>query len=406
MPANVEISMKLKLKYTVFLLLLSFSAFSSFSQDSLQVAPDSSKIQKFLINGYVKDLQMILFQDVRSEWTTANLIHNRINLKWLPSSSITAALELRNRFFYGDMLTKFPGYNKSFETDRGFLNLTRNVLDERSFLFNTSIDRLWLQYSNQKLQLTAGRQRINWGQTFVWNPNDIFNTYSYFDFDYEEKPGSDAVRVQYFLNPTSVLEIAGKLDAQHKGTAAGLYRFNKRNYDIQFLGGLAESEDYVVGMGWSGQILKGGFRGEASYFHPKSNRNDSIAVFLASVGYDYTFKNSLFLQLEALYNGNDRSSNILSLNQLNTSNINTKNLFLSGYSYFGSLSYPFTPLLNGSLAGITNFKNKMFFINPSVSYSLMQNLELMLTSQIINFYGSSLLNQNLTFIFFRLKGSF
>ena len=36
---------------------------------------------------------------------------------------------------------------------------------------------------------TAGRQRINWGQTFVWNVNDVFNAYSYFDFDYKERPG-------------------------------------------------------------------------------------------------------------------------------------------------------------------------------------------------------------------------
>lgn len=386
--------------------MLILSALTSFAQDTLQVEQDSSKTQKFIISGYVKDLQTILFQDIRSEWTTANLIHNRINLKWFPSPSFTAALELRNRFFYGDMLTKFPGYNKTFETDRGILNLTKNVLDEKSFLFNMAIDRLWLQYTSEKLQIIAGRQRINWGQTFVWNPNDIFNTYSYFDFDYEEKPGSDAVRLQYFLNPTSVVELAGKLDNQHKATVAGLYRFNRWNYDFQFLGGIADQQDFVIGTGWSGQLLKGGLRGEASYFIPREHLKDSTSVFLASVGYDYTLKNSLFLQLEALYNGNDRSANILSLDQLNSSNINTKNLFLSGYSLFGSVSYPFTPLINGSLAGINNFKNKMFFVNPSITISLKENLELMLTSQVINFYGESILNQNLTFIFARLKASF
>jgi hypothetical protein len=127
---------------------------------------------------------------------------------------------------------------------------------------------------------------------------------------------------------------------------------------------------------------------------------------LASVGYDYTLKNSLFLQFEAFYNGNEKSGNILSLDQLNSSNINTKNLFLSGYSMFGSVSYPFTPLINGSLAGITNFENKLFFVNPTVSISLKENLELTLTSQIIRFYGESSINQDLTFIFARLKGRF
>jgi hypothetical protein len=394
-----------QMKKILIIFLLIFSTIFSYSQDTIPAAMDTMS-KKFIFSGYVKDLQMVLFQDIKSEWTTANLIHNRLNFKWLPSSYFTASLELRNRFFYGDMLTRFPGYNKTFETDHGVLNLTRNVFDEKSFLFNVAIDRLWAQYTNEKFQVTAGRQRINWGQTFVWNPNDIFNSYSYFDFDYEEKPGSDAVRVQYFVNPTSVIELAGKLDRQNRATIAGLYRFNRWNYDIQFLGGIAEEEDFVIGAGWSGQVLKGGFRGEASYFQPKTHFIDSTGVFLASIGYDYTLKNSLTIQAEGFYNGNSNSGNILSLNQLNSSDITTKNLFLSGFSTFVSVSYPFTPLINGSLAGISNIKNKLIFINPTLTISLKENLELTLTSQIIRFYGNSFLNQDLNFIFARLKGNF
>lgn len=370
-----------------------------FSQDSL-------KRSSFIVTGYIKDLQTIIFQDINSDWTTENLIHNRLNFKWIISSKVTTALELRNRFIYGDILTQYPGYNKTFETDRGIVSLTHNIIDEKSFLLNTAVDRIWLQYSNEKFQLTIGRQRINWGQTFVWNPNDIFNTYSYFDFDYEEKPGSDAVRFQYYSTPTSVIEFAVKENSQKKATFAGLYRFNEWNYDIQFLGGIADEEDFVIGTGWSGQVLKGGFRGEASYFHRMKECADTTGIFLASVGYDYTFKNSLFLQLEALYNGNNQSINILSLDQLNSSNINTKNLFLSGYSMFGSLTYPLTPLISGSFAGIINFRNKLFFVNPSVAISLKTNLELSFIAQIVRYYEHQTINQDVNFIFARLKWSF
>lgn len=384
---------------TVMFLIFIFIQISAHSQDSI-------KIHKLVFNGYVKDLGTAIFQDFNSEWTTSNLIHNRLNFKWLISSSFTASAEMRNRLLIGDILTRFPGYNKTFESDGGIVQLTKNVIDEKSFLMNSAIDRLWLQYSSAKFQITAGRQRINWGQNFVWNPNDIFNTYSYFDFDYEEKPGSDAVRVQYYSSPTSVIEFAAKMNSQRKATVAGLYRFNKWNYDIQFLGGMSDQEDLDIGMGWSGQILKGGFRGEATYFHAKDNFRDSTGIIIASMGYDYTFKNSLMLQFEALYNGNKHSTNILSLDQLNTTNINTKNLFLSGYSMFGSASFPFTPLINGSLAGIINFRNKLFFINPTVSISLKTNLELSFIGQIIRFYGKQVTNQNVNFIFARLKYSF
>ena len=306
---------------------MAFSQYPSYSQDTIRQ-------KKVIFNGYVKDMQTIIFQDINDKWTNANLIHNRLNFKWLMSSSFTTSIELRNRFLYGNILTAFPGYNKTFEADNGITNLSKNIIDEKYYLFNMAIDRANVEYSNNKIQVTAGRQRINWGQTFVWNPNDIFNAYSYFDFDYEEKPGSDAIRMQYFSSSTSVIELAAKSNKQKKTTLAGLYRFNKWNYDFQFLGGLADQEDYVIGTGWSGQILKGGFRGEASYFYPKKNFNDTTGIFITSVGYDYTLKNSLFIQLEVLYNGNKKSMNIFTVDQLNNSNLSTKNLFLSDYSQY------------------------------------------------------------------------
>ncbi len=351
-------------------------------------------------------MQSFIIQDINSEWVNANLVHNRLNFKWLASKSFTASIELRNRFIFGNMLTKLPGYSKTFETDDGIIDLSKNVIDENSYLLNIAVDRLWMQYSNEKFQFTVGRQRINWGQTFVWNPNDIFNTYSYFDFDYEEKPGSDAVRIQYNSTPTSVIEFAAKENSQMRATFAGLYRFNRWNYDIQFLSGVADEEDFVIGTGWSGQILKGGFRGEASYFHRMKQFSDTTGIFLASVGYDYTFKNSLFLQFEVFYNGNGQSNNIFSLDQINSSNVSTKNLFLPWWSMFGSITYPFTPLLSGSLAGITNLRHKFYFISPSVNLSLKENLELTLLSQIVWYSVPNITNQDLTFIFARLKFSF
>ncbi len=389
----------LNLRSTSLIILLSLSCIVSYSQDSL-------KRTKIIFNGYIKDMQSVIIQDINSDWITANLIHNRLNFKWLASNSLTASIELRNRFMFGNMLTRFPGYNKTFETDHGIINLSKNVIDEKSYLLNIAVDRLWMQYTNEKFQFTVGRQRINWGQTFVWNPNDIFNSYSYFDFDYEEKPGSDAVRFQYNSTPTSVLEFAVKENSRKKSTFAGLYRFNRWNYDIQFLSGISDEEDFVIGTGWSGQILKGGFRGEASYFHRTKQYSDTTGILLASVGYDYTFKNSLFLQLEAFYNGNEQSINILSLDQLNSSNISTKNLFLSGYSMFASLSYPFTPLINGSLAGITNFRNKLLFINPSINISLKENIELSFIAQIVTYYEHQAVDQDVNFIFARIKVSF
>ncbi len=367
---------------------------------------DSVKQDKFVFTGYVKDMQSFIFQDIKDEWTSANLVHNRLNIKWHISPSFTAGAEIRNRLLYGNILTNFPGYNHTFEADNGIVKLTKNLIDEKSFLMNSSVDRLWLQYSTDKFQITAGRQRINWGQTFVWNPNDIFNTYSYFDFDYEEKPGSDAIRVQYFAGPASVIEFAVKVNNQDKATMAALYRFNRWNYDFQFIGGMVDQEDLVLGTGWSGQVLDGGFRGEATYFHPRKSFSDTTGIFLASAGYDYTFKNSLFFQFEALYNGNNQSSGMFLPGQFSSSVISPKSLFLPDFSMFASLSYPVTPLFNASLASIVNPKSDLFFIVPFMDISLKENLELSFTAQLMRYFGEENNNEKLNFLYVRLKYSF
>ena len=358
------------------------------------------------LNGYVKDMQTVIIPNNDKNWLTDNLIHNRLNFKWNISRNFTFCLEERNRFYWGELVKSMPGYKDYISYDNGLVNMSWNILHDSAYVLNAAIDRVWIDLAQPGFEITVGRQRINWSQTYVWNPNDIFNTYSYFDFDYEEKPGSDAVRFQYFTGPSSRLEIAAKADKQKLITAAALYRFNHWEYDFQALAGLFEQHDLVAGIGWAGQIMKGGFKGEATYFHPVRDFKDTTGVFLASVEYDYTFKNSLFIQFEGLYNSNRFNSSDLLLQQMNAQLLNPKNPFLRGFSVFGNISYPLTPLINASLAGILNPDNGMYFIIPSVTVSLSDNLDLSLIAQSFQSYsGKSAINGE-TLVFIRIKGSF
>ncbi len=164
-----------------------------------------------------------------------------------------------------------PSYAASVAADQGWVDMSWNILNEQSFFLNTTIDRLWADFNYGKFQARVGRQRINWGQTLVWNPNDVFNSYSFFDFDYVERPGSDAIRLQYYPGSSSAMELAVKADYRDHITASALYRFNKWGYDIQFLAGYVNSEDLMAGAGWSGAIGSVSFRGEASWFQPAGN---------------------------------------------------------------------------------------------------------------------------------------
>ena len=388
---------------TILLILFSIVAHTANAQDSLRI--DSTwKEKKWFLSGYVKDMQSVIFGNIRQQWITGNLIHNRLNFKWTPTSSIKLGIEARNRFFYGDMMHAIPAYGATFEDDKGIVKASKNLFNEKSFVLNTAIDRFYVDYTLNKFELTIGRQRINWGQTFVWNPNDIFNTYSYFDFDYEEKPGSDAIRMQYYSSETSKIEVTAKIDNNKKYTAAALYKINRWSYDFQIMGGIYNSNDYVIGGGWAGQVAKGGFRGEMTYFRPKANFSDTSGVFVASVGYDYTFKNSLMIQTEAIYNSN--KTTVFSANLANPFPISAKNPFLSEVSIFGSVAYPFSPLIKGSIAAIYNPKSNIYFIIPTIAYSLSDNLDISLIAQSYQLSSSSYSVKSMNMVFLRLKGSF
>jgi hypothetical protein len=358
------------------------------------------------VNGYITNMQSFMFQQWNGDWISDNLIHNRLNFKWYNIiNNLNATVELRNRFISGQSVQIVPNYAGLVDQNNGYLNLSGNVAKGKSYLFNVSVDRLYLDYTLGKVQVTAGRQRINWGQCVVWNPNDLFNTYSFFDFDYIEKPGCDAVRLQYYPTTTSTFEMAAKLDSAGKVTAAALYRFNKWSYDIQILGGLYNQEDYMIGAGWSGNLLKAAFRGEVSYFRPRTNFADTTGTLVFSLGADYTFSNSLMLQAEVLYNQLKGSGNAGFINLYNMQ-LSAKRLSFTELSLLLQGSYPITPLFNVTLAGMFFPKIHGFFIGPSFSYSLTENVELALYEQS---FGGQLQGNRTDYyhlIFLRLKWNF
>ncbi|MFO7923051.1 MAG: hypothetical protein R6U58_05100 [Bacteroidales bacterium] len=359
------------------------------------------------LTGYIKYMNTVSFNKFDSPWMVDNLYHNRLNFRWKLSGNLSFAAGMRNRFIYGDYVSNIPGYKDIVSQDNGCLDfLTGNILSNQSSVLTTTFDRFYMEYNTSKLSVTLGRQRINWGQSFVWNPNDIFNAYSFFDFDYEERPGSDALRIRYFPGFTSVADIAVKIDSENNVTAAALYRFNSWGYDIQFLGGIIGATDYVAGAGWSGSISSLGFNGELSYFHPQNKATDSLGVALVNTGINYMFGNSLHLSFEAIYNGYFSKLDMNSFTDLYFMPLSVKTIAFSKFSWFGQVSYPVHPLLNASLSAMyLPSLEDGYFAMPSLAYSAGNNLEISLLGQRFSGkFGNK--SENLNMFFMRLKLSF
>lgn len=355
--------------HILFIFIFFFSAFSYFAQDTV-------KVRNWKLKGYVTSMPSVFFTDIKKDWLTDNIFHNRLNFTWSPFQSLTSEIDLRNRIIYGERIKTISGYKEQFNNDGGVVDATENILSSKSAIFNSSVDRAFIKFTKGKFDITAGRQRVNWGQTFIWNPNDIFNAYSFFDFDYSEKQGSDALRIQFYPSAVSVVEAAVKLDSAGKLTSGALWKFNKWNYDFQLIGGMVNEQDYIAGLGWSGNIKSISLRGEASYFHPKNNFKDTTGTVATTIGVDYTFSNLAFLQVEFLYNTLTESSQNLNITQFSNLALSSKALSFTEYNIFAQFSYPVTPLFKTSIAAIYYPKINGFFAGPSFDYSIRDDMDI------------------------------
>lgn len=366
-------------------------------------ALSQEKQKIFSLNGYMTSMQSVMFDSLSGAFLNENLLHNRLNFKIYLSEHLTVAAESRNRLFTGDMVRFGNMYSEMIGADPGWIDMSWNIVTEQSLLVNTTIDRLWFDMNFKKFQVTVGRQRINWGQTFVWNPNDIFNAYSFFDFDYVERPGSDAVRIQFFPSFSSAGELAIKVDDKNDLTAAGLWRFNKWGYDIQVLAGYVNSEDIVYGAGWSGNVGGYSLRGEGSWFKPVNNFSDTTGTTILTVGFDRVFEKNSMLQFQVMY-----CNKPLKLNDFNSfysGNLSAKDLAFSRFSAFAQFTWAATPLLNIGLSSMWFPDLKGYFAGPSLDYSIAENLDFSLLWQHFN----SIMQESRTRInigFLRIKYSF
>lgn len=354
-------------------------------------------------SGYVKYLNTSSFENFDS-FLIDNLLHNRLNLKLYLNKNLTTSVEIRNRVFWGYSVQNIPDYSSLINDDSQNLDLSANIINEPGLLFHSKIDRLYIDYHSDKWQITLGRQRINWGKNLVWNPNDLFNTYSFVDFDYEERPGADALRIQYFLSGDSSLEsVINYTENWEDNTVAIKYNFHKYNYDFQVL--LAKYlKDYTIGVGWEGAIKTVGIKGEFSYFTPQEKSNLSEDVLLGSVSLDYYFRNGISVNSAVLYNsGGIKNTDLFEPSQFNSLDLSAKNLMPNQWSYFFQGSKALTPAINVSLSSIYAYELKGIFIMPQFGYAISQNWDFDIISQI--YYGKQDENfsniQNSLFLRFR-----
>ncbi|MGM0545319.1 MAG: hypothetical protein ACQEST_01245 [Bacteroidota bacterium] len=364
----------------------------------------TSTAQNVDFSGYLKELGQIAINNDFSTLRYDNILHHRIESDWTLSSNFEFRADLRTRLLNGYTVNNTPGLDHFYSQDPNYFDLSWVWFNTDHSLMHSTIDRLHLSYIDGPWEIHAGRQRINWGQTHVWSPNDLFNNYAFLDFDYEERPGVDALTAQYNWSYASSIETGIRLgNSWEESVIAGMLRTSWGNYDIQFTGG-HYLDKLTLGTGWAGYLGEAGFKGEVSYFHPEKEFTEQFGHFTGTAGFDYMFSNGFYSQAELLYNGgfNARGNPLNTLTQPPSAD----NLFTANTGFFLNGSYQLHPLVSGSLGFLGSFDRSMFIAIPQLTLSVTQDIDLLLLSQLLkgSAFKESIDTPNL--FFFRLKYSY
>ena len=356
------------------------------------------------LGGYIKELGQVSAGNAFSEFRYDNILHHRLETDWKLLGHLEFRADIRNRLISGYSVRYTPGIKTFYERDPNYFDLTRVWFDSETSLLQTNVDRLHFSYISGPWEVHAGRQRVNWGRTFVWNPNDLFNNYAFLDFDYEERPGVDALLVQYSWSYASSVETGIRIaDTWEETVVGGMVRTSLGSYDVQFIGG-HYLEYLALGTGWAGYLEDAGFKGELTYFHPEDQFFENRGHFTATAGFDYMLNNGIYLQTELLYNGGyNRSLNPLDRLVRPPS---ADNLFIASSGFLLNSSYQIHPLVTGNMSLLGSFDRSVFIIIPQINVSVTDNLDFLLLSQLLkgSVFNEAVDTPNL--FFFRLKFSY
>lgn len=364
------------------------------------LAQDSTA-PKFFLNGYVKALQTTNFDKIAHTNFSNQVVHNRLNFKWRPNNTIAFTSELRNRIFFGEQISSTPNFVNLLRNSNDYFNWQKAWVNNKEVVFVTNVERLYVDIKKDKWNARIGRQRVNWGIATTWNPNDLFNAYNFLDVDYEERPGSDAVKFQYPISDFSTLELVHSKSSNNKSISVAKYSMNKWNYDFQFIAGNYKGSA-TLGSGWAGSIKDAGFKGEIQYYFSNNQVADQLNM---TMELDYMFKKGWYVNFGGLYNSRGLNKAVTNWNALNL-NLSAKNLMPTKYSYILTARKQFTPISSVGCSIVYAPNVNLFLLMPSFSYNISEKLDADFIYQSFFMENKASIQQTASIAFLRLRYSF
>jgi hypothetical protein len=392
--------------------LLLFILILVFPFKALAAIPGLEPEKSWDLGGYVKYMGTGVFPDSSGSSGGGNrfdnLLHQRFNLEYRFDSELRFNIGMRNRYIWGDT-AKSPNYSEFVGHDTGFFDLSKNWGENDGRVGNTQLDRAYLDWKKNDWQLRGGRFRVNWGMTTIWNPNDVFNAYSVYDFDYEERPGTDALSVRKKLGFASEIDAVFSPDEEKQlNSFATRYLFNHREWDVQLIGGKARL-DHFVGLGIAGEIRGAGVRAETSYFRPTHDSWQDIEQHSATVTSfetDYSFGGAINLLAKVALMHHSNPQEPLTAAAFLALPLSAKTLSFTEFTSYVDVSFDVTALNRMTLSNIY-YQDGSYFWGLSNSYSMAEDWQLLAVLQLFDGSSDSLFSQSASrLVYGQIKWSF
>lgn len=359
---------------------------------------------RYDVSGYLKNMQSALFPG-NDLLLMENLVHHRLNLRVDVQERLSFHVGMRNRIFAGNITGANPLLGTQLQAiSDDWLPLSVLWGEGNNYAIHSTLDRLYAEWNRGKWNIQAGRQRVNWGQNLAFNPNDLFNVYNFLDFDYEERPGTDALRIQYYTGFASGFDFVLKGGANKEEIGiGGRWFFNVKEYDLQLISGLTHG-DLALGGGWSGYIKNLGWKGEFTWFSPVWDPDRAQAIS-ASTGIDHSLGKGWFVYASYLFNSDVPSGNLLLLdpNRLLTA----RTMFPFRHNVLTQFSYAINPLLSASASFIYSLHEEHpLILSPSLQLSMAENWDMDIIGQVFRPLASNRTLNPLGIWFLRVRWSY
>ena len=329
-------------------------------------------------SGYAKNLGIRSNSFLSSDPYYLNISRVRTVGRVNVNAAIHAELWLDTELLTGSFVRTFDFQLANAMERTGLLDLDWTLSSGSTHQLQQSLFRAHASLYLDNFQLTVGRQRIAWGTGFVWNPTDILNPVSPTTIERDEKFGVDALYAVVPLGPLSQIEAVWAIGRNASFSSyATRASFNVGEYDIAFMGGTFR-ESWVLGGDVAGYLGDAGLRGEWALRVPEKGPVQIRTI----VNADYNFASGYYIVAEFHYNspGNTSSINYDLGALFDGTVLNLAEL----YSAF-IVSKSLTPLISANVYSLFNLNDGSGLAGPAVSWAMLQNVELSLSSYL--FFG-------------------